>query len=110
MTLYVGTAGWSYPSGEGRWDGVFYPDELADKEKLPYYAQFFNAVEINSSFYRPPNPHVARTWADRVSPEFRFTAKLWQKFTHPKMFEEATGKAATLRDEDFELFVSGVEP
>jgi uncharacterized protein YecE (DUF72 family) len=110
MALYVGTAGWSYPGGEGRWDGVFYPGTLADKEKLAYYAQFFNAVEINSSFYRPPNAQAAKAWAAKVPAEFRFTAKIWQKFTHPKMFEEATGKPATLRDDDFDLFVGGVEP
>ena len=54
MQLYVGTSGWSYPRGAGRWDGVFYPEKLADKDKLSYYAQFFDAVDINSSFYRPP--------------------------------------------------------
>jgi len=110
MTLYVGTAGWSYPAGLGRLDGVFYPETLADKEKLAFYAQYFNAVEVNSSFYRPPSAHVTRAWATKVPADFRFSAKIWQKFTHPKMFEEATGKSATLRDEDFDLFVEGVEP
>ena len=49
MGSYVGTAGWSYPSGNGRWDGVFYPAGLPDRDKLTFYAQFFNAVELNSS-------------------------------------------------------------
>ena len=110
MTLYVGTAGWSYPGGEGRWDGVFYPEDLADKDKLAFYAQYFNAVELNSSFYRPPNPFAARAWATKVPDDFRFTAKLWQKFTHPKMFEEATGKPARLSEEDFEQYIQGVAP
>jgi uncharacterized protein YecE (DUF72 family) len=110
MALYVGTSGWSYPQGAGKWDGVFYPETLADKDKLSYYAQFFNAVEINSSFYRPPNPYAARAWAAKVPDEFRFTAKLWQKFTPPKMFEEATGKPAELQAQDFEQFVAGLEP
>jgi uncharacterized protein YecE (DUF72 family) len=110
MALYVGTSGWSYPQGAGKWDGVFYPETLADKDKLSYYAQFFNAVEINSSFYRPPNPYAARAWAAKVPHDFRFTAKLWQKFTHPKMFEEATGKSAELHAQDFEQFVAGLEP
>ncbi len=110
MTIYVGTAGWSYPKGEGRWDGVFYPDGLADRDKLSFYADHFNAVELNSSFYRPPNPHVARTWAEKVPDDFRFTAKLWQKFTHPKMFQEATGSPAHVSDEDFEVFLAGIEP
>ena len=108
--MYVGTSGWSYPRGKGSWDGIFYPDELADRDKLSFYAQFFPTVEINSSFYRPPNPHVARTWAQKVPADFRFTAKLWQKFTHPKMFEEATGQAAKVNDEDFSQFLAGLEP
>ncbi len=110
VTLYVGTAGWSYPSGKGSWDGVFYPEKLADRDKLAYYAQYFDAVEINSSFYRPPNANVTRGWAGKVPDRFRFTAKLWQKFTHPKMFEETTGRAASLRDDDFQVFASGLEP
>lgn len=110
VTLYVGTAGWSYPKGEGRWDGVFYPVSLADKDKLAFYAQYCNAVELNSSFYRPPSPFAARGWAAKVPDDFRFTAKVWQKFTHPKMFEEATGEAATVRAEDFEQFVGGLAP
>ena len=64
--LYVGTSGWSYPKGNGAWDGVFYPPKLADKDKLSYYAEYFNTVEINSSFYRPPNKFAARAWASKV--------------------------------------------
>jgi uncharacterized protein YecE (DUF72 family) len=108
--VYVGTAGWSYPSGDGRWDGVLYPPKLADRDKLPFYAQYFDAVELNSSFYRPPNPRVAATWAQKVPDDFRFTAKLWQKFTHPKMFEQATGREALVRDDDFEEFTAGIAP
>ncbi|HZU06435.1 MAG TPA: DUF72 domain-containing protein [Chloroflexota bacterium] len=107
--IYVGTAGWSYPQGEGRWEGLFYP---ADRriDRLQYYARFFNAVEINSSFYRPLLPHVARSWARKTPPAFRFTAKLYQKFTHPKMYQEATGEAADLRAEDFAQFKAGIAP
>ncbi|HEX8967265.1 MAG TPA: DUF72 domain-containing protein [Chloroflexota bacterium] len=108
--LYVGASGWSYPKGAGTWDGVFYPPRLADKDKLGYYARYFNTVEINSSFYRPPNPHAARTWAERVPEDFRFTAKLWQKFTHPRMFEAATGQPWQVRDEDFAVFAEGIAP
>ncbi len=108
--LYVGTSGWSYPKGNGAWDNVFYPPKLADKDKLPFYASYFNTVELNSSFYRPPNPHAARTWATRVPDDFRFTAKLWQKFTHPKMFEKATGEDWRVQDDDFRIFNEGIRP
>jgi uncharacterized protein YecE (DUF72 family) len=110
MTLYVGTSGWSYPKGNGAWDGSFYPPRLVDKDKLSFYARYFNTVEINSSFYRPPNMYAARAWAQKVPDTFRFTAKLWQKFTHPKMFEQATGNVAEVEDEDFGVFTEGVGP
>jgi uncharacterized protein YecE (DUF72 family) len=108
--VYIGTSGWSYPKGAGTWDGVFYPKHLADKDKLAFYAQFFNTVEINSSFYRPPNQYAARAWAEKVPDGFRFTAKLWQKFTHPKMFEQATGQTWRVNEDDFSAFAEGVEP
>jgi uncharacterized protein YecE (DUF72 family) len=110
MTYYVGTAGWSYPGGQGRWDGLFYPPKLADRDKLAYYARYFNSVELNSSFYRPPNPSAAERWAEQVPDSFRFTAKLWQKFTHPKMYEAATGQSAQLDADDLEVFHRGLEP
>jgi uncharacterized protein YecE (DUF72 family) len=110
LTLYVGTSGWSYPKGQGTWDGSFYPPKLADKDKLGFYAQYFNTVEINSSFYRPPNMYAAKAWAQKVPDEFRFAVKLWQKFTHPKMFEQATGDAAKVEDEDFGVFAEGIGP
>src|ERR687886_825288 len=96
----VGTSGGSYPKGAGTWEGVFYPPDLADKDKLAFYAQYFDTVEINSSFYRPPSPYAAKAWASKVPDEFRFTAKLWQKFTHPRMFEKATGRAGFPRSEE----------
>src|ERR671927_2004294 len=120
----VGTSGWSYPKAAGTWDGVFYPPGLADRDKLAFYARYFDTVEINSSFYRPPSPYAARAWADKVPDDFRFTAKLWQKFTHPRMFEKATGRAVSARSEagrdsshartlnptDFQVFAEGLAP
>jgi uncharacterized protein YecE (DUF72 family) len=106
----VGTSGWSYPKGAGAWEGVFYPARLADKDRLAFYAQYFDTVEINSSFYRPPSPYAARAWASKVPEDFRFTAKLWQKFTHPRMFEQATGHAALVDPTDFDLFAEGLAP
>ena len=52
--IYIGTSGWSYPKGEGTWTGYFYPTGKINE--LEYYSQFFNTVEVNSSFYRPLNP------------------------------------------------------
>ena len=105
---YIGTSGWSYPRGEGTWKGYFYPSGKINE--LEYYSQYFNTVEINSSFYRPPNPEYASGWAKRVPREFLFTAKLWQKFTHPKMYEEATGNEAVISQADVDLFKHSIEP
>jgi uncharacterized protein YecE (DUF72 family) len=106
--LYIGTSGWSYPRGEGRWTGYFYPKGKINE--LEYYSQFFNTVEINSSFYRPPNPGYVYNWVRRVPKDFLFTAKLWQKFTHPKMFQEATGEEAIISQEDVDLFKQSIDP
>src|SRR4030042_688766 len=106
--IYIGTSGWSYPKGEGTWNGYFYPGGKINE--LEYYSQFFNTVEINSSFYRPPDPGFVYNWARRVPPGFLFTVKLWQKFTHPKMYREATGEAAVIAESDIDLFKKCLEP
>jgi len=106
--IYIGTSGWSYPKGEGTWTGYFYPTSKINE--LEYYSQFFNTVEVNSSFYRPPNPGYVFNWARRVPEGFLFTVKLWQKFTHPKMYKEATGEEAVISQKDVDLFKHSVEP
>jgi uncharacterized protein YecE (DUF72 family) len=76
--VYIGVAGWSYPD----WEGVVYP--RAERDKLAFMARFFDLVEINTSFYRPVRPAMSERWVRSVeaNPRFRFTAKLWQRFTH----------------------------
>jgi uncharacterized protein YecE (DUF72 family) len=106
--LYIGTSGWSYPRGEGTWRGHFIPENVRDE--LEFYSQIFNAVEINSSFYSPINPAYSTSWVKKTPDDFRFTAKLWQKFTHPRMFENATGKIAAISQADVKLFLDGIEP
>ena len=108
--LRIGVAGWSYPD----WKDTVYripvrpeqPDlfgrtspetfRYPDRE-LPYLARFVDLVEINSSFYRIPQPRHAESWAQQVEhhPQFRFTAKLHQDFTHEG--RQNTGEAETFR-------------
>ena len=107
-SIYIGTSGWSYPKGEGTWTGYFYPSGKINE--LEYYSQFFNTVEVNSSFYRPPNPGYVYNWARRVPKDFLFTVKLWQKFTHPKMYQEATGEEAVISQKDVDQFKQSLEP
>jgi uncharacterized protein YecE (DUF72 family) len=85
--LYIGPAGWDYPD----WQGVVYPSGLKGTDRLTFLATLFTAVEINVTFYRPITPDYARRWLAAVAeaPDFRFTAKLWQVFTHARRLPEA---------------------
>jgi uncharacterized protein YecE (DUF72 family) len=79
--IRVGCAGWSYTD----WNGYVYPTPRPKGfHEATYLAQFFDTIEINTSFYEPLNPEHAKQWIERVAdnPRFLFTAKLWQKFTH----------------------------
>ncbi len=108
MAIFIGTSGWSYPRGEGTWNGNFYPP--GKTSELEYYCRFFNTVEVNSSFYRPPAPTMTARWARQTPDGFLFAVKLWQKFTHPQMFEAATGEAALISRDDVILFKNSLEP
>lgn len=79
--ILVGLAGWSYKD----WNGIVYPTPRPRGfHEASYLAQFFDTIEINTSFYGPLKPEMAASWLERVAenPRFLFTAKLWQKFTH----------------------------
>ena len=87
--LRIGSSGWSYPTGLGTWNGVFYPPTRGRAkgfDELAFYAAHFDTVEVNSTFYGQPRADVCRHWAERTPPGFEFSVKLYQKFTHPKMF------------------------
>ncbi len=97
--IRFGPAGWSYDD----WDGIVYPSlRPRGFHEAEYLAKFFDTIELNTSFYQPLRPDVVRGWARRVrsNPRFKFTAKLWQRFTHERN--------ATQQDE--KLFKRGLEP
>lgn len=92
--IRIGPAGWSYKD----WEGVVYPQKPGKTfDPLAYLARFFNTIEINSSFYRPPSPSTAESWARRIAQrkDFTFTAKLHRVFTHER------GKATKKDDKEF---------
>src|SRR6266550_7387466 len=81
--IRLGPAGWLYKD----WEGIVYPREKPKGfDQLRYIAEFFDTVEINSSFYGPPLPKTTASWVRRVEDHhrFRFTAKLWKRFTHER--------------------------
>jgi uncharacterized protein YecE (DUF72 family) len=85
--LFIGPAGWDYAD----WRNVVYPPGLKGTDRLTFLATLFGAVEINVTFYRPIAPDYARRWLNAVAdaPDFRFTAKVWQVFTHERRLPEA---------------------
>jgi uncharacterized protein YecE (DUF72 family) len=80
---YVGTAGWSYED----WDGIVYPVRKGRGfHALPYLADLINIVEVNSTFYRPADPAMVRSWLKKIAnhPDFLLSLKLYQAFTHAR--------------------------
>ena len=77
----IGPAGWSYSD----WSGYVYPlRKPKGFHEAAYLSEYFDTIEINTSFYQPLRPDHAALWVERVSnnARFLFTAKLWQRFTH----------------------------
>jgi uncharacterized protein YecE (DUF72 family) len=84
LQLYIGCSGWSYDA----WLGHFYPANLEPREFLKYYGTVFDFVEIDSSFYRPPNLFMTKRWALVTPDDFRFTAKFPRSITHEKRLSQ----------------------
>ena len=81
--IRIGPAGWSYPD----WRGVVYPQRKPKGfHEIAYLAEYFDAIELNVSFYRPITAKTAEGWLRKLEdrPDFRFTAKLWRGFTHER--------------------------
>ncbi|MEO8096500.1 MAG: DUF72 domain-containing protein [Acidobacteriota bacterium] len=87
-SIRIGTAGWSYP----HWNGLVYPATRGSGfHPLDLMARHVDTVEINSSFYQNLKPEVTTLWMKKVehNPNFAFTAKLHQQFTHRRMLNDA---------------------
>jgi uncharacterized protein YecE (DUF72 family) len=96
--LRIGPAGWSYSD----WAGYVYPAPRPKGfHEATYLAQFFDTIEINTSFYQPLQSDHAKQWLERVSanPRFVFTAKLWQKFTHDPGATASSPSKITIEDD-----------
>ena len=94
--IYVGTAGWSYKD----WEGIVYPAQIKKSQHpVEYMAQYFDMLEINTSFYGHIKPEWGKLWcrnARRVNPQFLFTAKLNRAFTHSPIAVVESTSAATI--------------
>ena len=85
-SLRIGTQGWAYPD----WVGTFFPPGAKQEDYLPFYAEVFDTVEIDTTFYHPPKPSIVRSWARHTPEAFRFTAKLPQAITHTARLASVT--------------------
>ena len=79
--IRIGVAGWDYAD----WADVVYSSRTGT-DKLRSVAKRFDTIEINSTFYRPVSQKAATDWCTRIGhlPHFRFTAKIWRRFTHER--------------------------
>ena len=107
---------------------MFYPPSRKRPkgfDELAFYAEHFDTVEVNSTFYGQPRAEVCRAWADRTPAGFEFSVKLYQKFTHPRLFEQRVAGSlpedaradaplvkmlARPTDADLDEFRRGIEP
>lgn len=92
MKTFVGTSGYAYKP----WKGKFYPAKLPDKEMLAFYAERFDTVEINHTFYRMPADPVLARWCEQVPEDFSFSVKASRAITHHARLKEAGDAAAFL--------------
>jgi uncharacterized protein YecE (DUF72 family) len=90
MNFHVGTSGYSYKE----WKGKFYPKDFSPDQMLPFYAEHFSTVEINSTFYRMPKASVLEAWAAQVPALFTFALKAPQRITHFQRLKDAGDSVA----------------
>ena len=96
--VFVGTSGWAYPS----WKPAFYPQKLAQKKFLNFYATQLNAVEVNFTFRQLVKESTVQNWLAETPAHFCFTVKAHQVITHIKRLKGT---------EDFmPRFLGSIEP
>jgi len=84
LNIRIGCSGWQYQ----HWRGDFYPARLPASQWLEYYAQRFDTVEINNTFYRLPDATTFAAWARRAPPGFVYAVKASRYLTHMKKLKD----------------------
>ena len=98
MSIRIGTSGFLYE----HWRGRFYPPSARGTE-LEHYAEHFDTVELNVTFYRMPSSATFRSWASRVPTGFTFAVKASRYLTHLLRLREPRDAVARLIDRSREL-------
>jgi uncharacterized protein YecE (DUF72 family) len=96
--IRIGACGWNFPD----WLGGFYPAELPESEWLEFYARFFPAVEIDSTFHHVPEENAVRRWVEQTPGSFRFSCKLPREITHVCKLRDCTN--------ELNAFLRAIEP
>ena len=78
--IRIGTSGWNYK----HWLGPFYPERIRAKDMLAFYAEHFDTVELNNSFYHLPSSRTFSNWRNTVGTDFMFAVKGSRFITHMK--------------------------
>jgi uncharacterized protein YecE (DUF72 family) len=89
--VYVGTSGWTYPD----WLGSFYPADSKPQDMIQYYARYFRAVEIDSTYYTIPARSVVAGWKENTPPGFVFAAQVPGVITHQKVMKDCQHELTT---------------
>jgi uncharacterized protein YecE (DUF72 family) len=93
-SYYLGCPGWGLPS----WVGRLFPARTRRTDFLARYAEVFNTVEGNTTFYALPTPDMVARWRDQVGSEFRFCFKFPRAITHDRLLRDCAGDVATFLD------------
>lgn len=92
--IKVGTSGWMYD----HWKGPFYPEDIASDAMLSFYAQTFDTVEVNNTFYQLPSEGKVRGWKEDSPEGFLFVIKANRYITHMKNLLEPEEPVNTLME------------
>ena len=92
--IRIGTSGWHY----GHWAGPFYPADLPKDKWLEYYAQHFDTVELNSTFYHLPKPQFLKRWHNLTPKNFLYAIKASRYITHIKKLKDVSEELTRFLD------------
>jgi uncharacterized protein YecE (DUF72 family) len=88
--VHIGCSGWNYRD----WRGAIYPEGLPARRWLERYAELFDTVEVNNTFYRLPSQSAVEGWVDQTPPGFVIAVKASRYMTHVKRLREMKRVAA----------------
>jgi uncharacterized protein YecE (DUF72 family) len=86
--IRLGACAWSFDD----WRGAFYPPDLPNSQWLEFYANYFPAVEVDSTFYAAPSENTVRRWIEVTPAAFRFACKLPRDITHARRLRDCTAE------------------